>query len=271
VNIYLDNEYDKIQYYLLVYPCKFHITDSANPNYGTVDMELVFQQYNDFVNLIINQGIRVQFLDIMNSTEQVYTRDIGFVIKDIFFISKLKSSERADEIRSLMRFVEKYKFKYHIMQNNIEGGDVVMHDKEIFIGLSDRTTQQGIDELQRVLDQNNIDKKTIPVNFDKSKIHLDCAFNTLDKDSCVITEYLYDVDLVTEYFKNIIQLSKEQADEYGTNYAYLGGNTLISSSKSTSELLKSHGYDVYYHDFTEIAKGEGSFGCSTLPILRLKE
>lgn len=263
MNIHLENEYDKIIYYLMVYPSNFYANGQNH-----VDMKLVFHQYNEFVNLLVNLGVKVQFLDITNSTEQVFTRDIGFVIKDIFFISKLNNVQRQSESEPLMNFIKTHNLKHYIMQNSIEGGDVILHDEVLFIGVSDRTSMEGIKEVQAVLDDNNIAVKTIPVNFDRSKIHLDCAFNTLDRENCLITDYVNDVDIIQKHIKNCYKLDKAAADELGTNYVYLGDKKIITSSKGAYELLKSKSFVPYYTDFSEVIKGSGSLGCCTLPILR---
>jgi N-dimethylarginine dimethylaminohydrolase len=265
MNIYLKNEYDKIMYYLIVYPCKFYVDDGGK---NLVKRDLLFHQYNNFVNLLTNLGIKVQFLDLTNSAEQVYTRDIGFVVRDIFFVSKLKSPERQSETEPLMNFIKTYNLKHYVMQNPIEGGDVVIRDEVLFIGASDRTSLEAIKEVQQVLNENNVDIKAVPVAFDRSKIHLDCVFNTLDRDNCLVTDYLYDTEIIQKYIKNCIKLDKTAADELGTNYVYLGERKLITNSKSTCTLLKEIGFDPYYTDFSEIIKGSGSLGCSTLPILR---
>lgn len=269
MKINLENQYDKMQCYLMVYPCNFDITDSSNKYKGKVNKIKVFKQYNDFVNLIIDQGIKIQFLDIVNnSTNQIFVRDVGFVVKDIFFVSKPKTPERYREIAPLLNFIKKYELKYHVMQNYIEGGDVIHYDDFLFIGIGGRTNNEAIVELQKVLDDNNIDVKVVPIKFDINKVHLDCTFNTLDRESCIITDYVYDVDIIKKYIKNCIKLEKNEADELGSNYIYLGDRKIITNSEGTRKLLNSKGFEAYYTDFSEIIKAKGSLGCSTLPILR---
>lgn len=268
MKIKLKNEYDKICIYLMAYPCNFDVSDNSSEYKGNINKIKVYEQYNNLVNLIINQGIKIQFLDIVNSTEQVFTRDIGFVVDDIFFVSKPKTPERSREIEPLMKFINKYNLKHHIMQNSIEGGDVIHHHKTLFIGIGDRSNNEAVEEVQKVLDNNSIDINAIPVKFDISKIHLDCTFNSLDKDTCIITDYMYDVDIIKKYVKNCIKLEKKEADELGANYIYLGNKKVITSSEGTSKLLNHNGFEAYYTDYSELIKASGSLCCSTLPILR---
>lgn len=268
MNIYQINKYDPIKSYLVCYPVKFQITDKSNKHYGTVDLNKVFSQYNDFINELILEGVKIQFLDIGNSPEQVYTRDLAFVINDTIFICNMKNVSRKTETSYLMEFVKENNLKYYEMKNNIEGGDVILYDNIVFVGISTRTTIEAVNELQKVLKDMKININVVPINFDPAKIHLDCAFNTLDKGEAVISPYVYDRKVIEKYIDKLYDISKEDADNLGTNYIYLGNRKVLSCSEKVTKLLNDNGYKAKYIDFSEIAKGEGGFECTTLSILR---
>ncbi|WP_125152100.1 dimethylarginine dimethylaminohydrolase family protein [Clostridium rectalis] len=269
MHVYLNNQYDKLLYYLMVYPCNFEIIDSNNPYKGRINYDLMYSQYNNFVNLLIENGVKVQFLDIINSPSQVFTRDIGFVIKDILFISKLKSPERLIEPTVLKRFAKKHNLKTYEMKHNIEGGDIILHDDVVFVGMSRRSTKEACNELQNVLNEYNISVKVIPINFDNHKLHLDCVFNSIDKNNCVITDYVFDKNIISKYFNNCIILKGNAADNLGPNFICLGNRKILTSCKEVSNILNENGFWGIYTDYSEIMKAGGSFTCSTLPILRV--
>ncbi|WP_027625864.1 dimethylarginine dimethylaminohydrolase family protein [Clostridium lundense] len=269
MKIHLNNQYDKLIYYLMVYPCKYEIIDPGNPYKNKINYHLMYSQYNNFVNLLIESGIKVQFLDIMDSPSQVFSRDIGFVVKDILFISKLKSPERINEPNALKIFAKKHNLKTYEMKNNIEGGDVILHDEVMFVGMSRRSTREACDEVQEVLDKENIDVKVLPINFDNHKLHLDCVFNTIDRDNCIISDYVYDVDIIKKYMKNLIRIDHEAADKLGSNFVCLGDKRILTSNENVKNILCEYGYNAIYSDYSEVIKAGGSFTCSTLPILRI--
>lgn len=270
MNIYQINKYDPIKSYLVCYPVKFDITDKGNKYYGKVDINNVFSQYNKFINQLILEGVKVQFLDISNSPEQVYTRDLAFVIKDTIFISNMQSVSRKTETPYLINFVKENNLKYYKMKNNIEGGDIIPYDDIVFVGISTRTTIEAANELQEVLKEKNMNITVVPINFDPVTIHLDNAFNTLDKGEGVISPYVYDRQVIEKYIDKLYDISKEDADNLGTNYIYLGNRKVLSCSEKVTKLLNDNGYKAKYIEFSEIAKGEGGFECSTLSLLREK-
>lgn len=122
----------------------------------------------------------------------------------------------------------------------------------------------AIEELRKVLILKGIKKEVIPINFDKSMLHLDCVFSLLGKKSVLLSPYVYDREVIEKYIENIIEVTKEEAD----NFVYLGDNKLVTSNIDIGNKLEKLGYDVKVLDYTEIVKGEGSVDCSTLALLR---
>ena len=260
---------DNLKACVLCYPVNFKIIKKSNEYYNNIDYDLVYRQYNKFINTLSKNDVKLYFIDInKNATQQVFTQDIGFVIDDLMFVSKMKQKEREIETESFISFVKDNNIKYYEMKNNIEGGDVIKYQDVVFVGISSRTTIEAAKELQEALISMGNNSKVIPINFDAKKIHLDCVFNTLDKDSAVICDYVYDRKIIEEHIKNLYEISKKDADDLGTNYVYLGNRKLISSNKVVSELLREKGYEVEYVDYSEIIKDKGSLGCSAMFIER---
>lgn len=99
-------------------------------------------------------------------------------------------------------------------------------------------------------------------------LHLDCVFSLIGEKSALVSPYVYDKEVIEKYIKNIIEVTKEEADNFATNIVYLGDKKLVTSNISVGNKLKELGYDVTILDYTEIVKGEGSVDCSTLALLR---
>lgn len=268
MKIYMKNGHDRLKSCLLCYPSNYRITSKTNKFYGNVDYALALNQYNSYINYLIENDVKPIFIDITKSTSQVYTKDIAFVIDDILFISKMSLKEREEEIEPIKNLAINHGLDYYIMQNNIEGGDVAVSDEVIFVGLSNRTSIEAVEELKKILILKGIKKEVIPINFDKNMLHLDCVFSLLGENSAIVSPYVYDKEVIKKYRKNIIEVTKNDADNLGTNLVYLGDNKLVISNINVGNKLKELGYDVKVLDYTEIVKGGGSVDCSTLALLR---
>lgn len=268
MKIHINNGCDKLKSCLLCYPANYRITNKSNKHYNKVDYNLALNQYNKYINYLIENNVKVIFIDITKSSKQVYIKDVAFVIENVLFISKMSLKERKVEIEPIKKLALEEKLDYYIMQNNIEGGDVVVGDKIIFVGVSSRTNLNAIEELKKVLIFKGIKKEVISINFDNSMLHLDCVFSLIGKESALVSPYVYDKEVVEKYIKNIIYVTKEEADNFATNIVYLGDKKLVTSNISIGNKLKKLGYNVKILDYTEIVKGEGSVDCSTLDLLR---
>ena len=268
MKICINNGYDTLKSCLLCYPSNYRITSKSNKFYNKVDYTLALNQYNKYINYLIENGVKPIFIDITSSSKQVYTKDIAFVIENILFVSKMSLKERKEEVEVIKKLVLEENLEHYIMQNNIEGGDVAVGDKVIFVGVSNRTNLHAIEELKKILVLKGIKKEVIPINFDNSMLHLDCVFSLIGKESALLSPYVYDKEVVKKYIKNIIEVTKEEADAFATNIVYLGNQKLVTSNISIGNKLKELGYDVKILDYSEIVKGEGSVDCCTLALLR---
>lgn len=268
MKICINNRYNTLKSCILCYPAKYRIISKSNEFYNKVDYTQAFNQYNEYVNYLIEEGVKPKFIDITSSSKQVYAKDVAFVIDNILFISKMSMQEREEEIEPIRKLALKEKLDYYIMKNNIEGGDVAVLDEVVFVGVSNRTNLLAIEELRKILTIKGIKKEVIPINFDKSMLHLDCVFSTLGKNSALVSPYVYDQDIIKKYIKNIIEVTKEEAKAFATNFVYLGEDRLVTSNMSIGNKLKNLGYKVKVLDYSEIVKGEGSLDCCTLDLLR---
>lgn len=256
------NRYENLRTLIMCYPCNFKVNGNVN-----IDYPLMYEQYNEFINLMSREGIKIQFLEPIYGANQVFTRDVGFVIDDTMFISKMSNKDRKEEIKALEKYIKKHHSKVYNMNNVIEGGDVIIHDYYIFIGLSKRTTKEAISELKEYIDEYNMKYEIIPINFDKEKmLHLDCVFNILSKDECLISDYVYDKEKIKKRIKNCYPIDKKTTEELGANIIALGNRKIVTSNKTVFNILNKVNFNVFYVEYSEILKAGGGFTCSTLPI-----
>ena len=262
------NQYDNLKSCLLCYPAKYRITNKSNKFFNKVDYTLAQNQYNKYINYLIEEGVKPLFIDLVDSSIQVYAKDVSFVIDNVLFISKMSLKERSAEIEPLKKLAVEENLDYYVMNNNIEGGDVEVADKEVFVGVSSRTNMEAIEELKKSLKLKGIDKEVVPINFDNNMLHLDCVFSVLGKESALVSPYVYDREIIEKYIKNIIEVTKEEAEAFAANLVYLGNKRLVTSNIGFGKKLESLGYKVKILDFSEIVKGGGSIDCCTLDLYR---
>ena len=186
---------------------------------GTYPIEAdMVKEINAFYEVFKKYDVIVYRPEMIENYNQIFTRDIGFVIDDIFIKANiLPDRERElDAIKYITDQIDPLKVIRPPEEVHIEGGDVMLWNDYIFIGtykgsdykdyITARTNWQGV-EFIRNLFPNKIVKE-----FDlvKSKIeardnalHLDCCFQPLGNNKGIIykrgfreeADYLYLVAL----------------------------------------------------------------------------
>jgi len=269
------NEYDPLKQVLLCQPAFMEIREIINETQRhfageNIDVQKAMRQHHAFMQTLKNGKIDVFLLPPRHTfPEQVFTRDIGFVIGKTFVVSQLKRAVRKGEESVLIRWLIERKIPFMKMEKgSIEGGDVLIDGQTIWFGDSDRTSMMAIQEIRDTLDQYTI--HTIP--FKKEFLHLDCVFNILSPDEALVYPKAFEkkeMDVLANRY-HLIEVSEEEQFTLGTNVLSIGKKTVISLplNRRINETLRKKGYTVIEVDISEIIKSGGSFRCITLPLLR---
>lgn len=229
--------------------------------------------------------------EMIANYNQIFTRDIGFVIDDIFIKSNiLPDRERElDAIQYIIDQMDPKKVARPPEEVHIEGGDVILWNDYIFVGtykgsdykdyITARTNVQGVQYIKDLF-PNKIVK-----GFDlvKSKIeardnalHLDCCFQPVGNDKGIIykrgfreeADYLFLVNLFGK--ENLFHITRDEMYHMNSNIFSIDTNVVVSEKNFTrlNNWLRANGFVVEEIPYAEIAKQEGLLRCSTLPLIR---
>lgn len=268
MKISVKNAFDPLVAGVMAYPINLKLTDSVQSIRDQININLACNQYNNLLSVLTQNNVKIFFLDIADSPSQVYTRDVGFIVNNTLFISKLTAEQRQPETPSIVDFATKNRLNTHKMNNNIEGGDLFAHNDTIFIGVGDRTNKEAADEIRQHITQNKWKHKVVEVFFDVYKIHLDCTFNILDNDTCIITDGVFNKEEVEKHFTRVIKLTEDENVYLGANIINLGNGKLLTSNRKLYDRLKQEGFSPIFIPFDEVVKASGGLGCCLLPLER---
>jgi N-dimethylarginine dimethylaminohydrolase len=269
------SEYDKLKRVILCQPQYMSIREVINETQEHfkdegIHIERALLQHGEFVKTLQDHGIEVILLPYHKKyPEQVFTRDIGFTLGQTIFVAKMATDVRGGEEDVLKQWLEDEEISYYnLAEERIEGGDVVIDQENIYVGLSNRTDMKAVEQLQRLLNQFNV----IAIPFKEKYLHLDCVFNVVSPEVALIYPNALtkkDIDFFASRYE-LIEVSEEEQFQLGTNVLSIGNKRLFSLpvNKNVNMQLRNRGFEVIEVDITEIIKSGGSFRCCTLPILR---
>lgn len=269
------SEYDTLQRVIVCEPIYMEIQEVINDvqeqyKNENIDRELATKQHREFTKKLEHHGVEVIQLPASEQfPEQVFTRDIGFTIGSKILISKMENEIRQGEQAILQQWLESTNTPYQKIQSNkVEGGDVLIDGRTLFIGVSKRTSMESILELETELPGYEIN----PVPINEKYLHLDCVFNILSPEiGLVFPSALAQetIDMLAIKYE-LIEVAEDEQFSMGANVLSIGNKKIISlpQNKKVNEQIRAHGFEVIEVEFDEIIKSGGSFRCCTMPILR---
>lgn len=232
--------------------------------------EKIITEYNAIFKILRENNVNVYLpAPTKDVPQQLAPRDIGFVIGDTFFVSNMKWQSRKGEIKAIKNIL--FKFKGSIINTPddvlLEGGNVIIDQNIIYVGIGLRTTENAIQFLENQLGDKY---KIYPLLLSKSDeiIHLDAVFNLIGNNYALI--YKNGLNVIPTKFK-LIEVTKVEKDNGACNLLSLDTNTVIlrNNLQRLEKLLKRKGFKVYVVPWDE-SKKTGTVGprCATLPLYR---
>ncbi|MGG3623055.1 dimethylarginine dimethylaminohydrolase family protein [Bacillus gobiensis] len=269
------NEYDMLQKVVLCSPEHMSIKRIINETQKyyeneNIQAEIAIKQHRELLAVLKKKGINVIVLPALERfPEQVFTRDIGFTIGSDIFIAEMATDIREGEQEALIEWLKTQGMQYRqITEAKIEGGDVIVHEDTVYVGISNRTEMAAVNQLQKMLPSYQV----IPLPIHDEFLHLDCVFNIISPTEAIIYPDAFnkkEYDMLAERF-DLLPVTEDEQFTLATNVLSLGNKQLISLpiNKKTNQELISRGYTLIEVDISEIIKSGGSFRCCTLPIVR---
>lgn len=242
----------------------------------------VFEKYN----------IELYRPEIIDNYNQIFSRDIGFVIEDKFVIANIlpDREKEIDAIEHVWRQVPPERRIQLPEECHVEGGDVMPWNDYIFIGtyygadyasyITARTNMAAVREIEKLFPHKKVktfDLRKSNTDPRENALHLDCCFQPVGKDKAIIhkngflreEEYLW----LVNYFgpDNIFEITKQEMYDMNSNIFSISESVVISEKGFTrlNSWLRKQGFTVEEVSYSEIAKQEGLLRCSTLPLERV--
>ncbi|PJJ10909.1 N-dimethylarginine dimethylaminohydrolase [Flavobacterium sp. 1] len=252
------------------------------------DMVVEMEAFN---SVFKKYGVTVLRPEMIENYNQIFARDIGFVIDDLFIKSNILP-DRERELDAIQYVIDQINPANVIRppeEVHIEGGDVMLWNDYIFVGtykgsdyasyITARTNMQGVNFLKELFPNKSVkefDLVKSRIEARDNALHLDCCFQPVGKDKGIIykrgfreeADYMFLVDLFGK--ENLFHITREEMYNMNSNVFSIDTNVIVSEKNFTrlNNWLRANGFIVEEIPYAEIAKQEGLLRCSTLPLIR---
>jgi N-dimethylarginine dimethylaminohydrolase len=244
-----------------------------------------------FDEVLKKYDVQVYRPEVLPDVNQIFSRDIYFVIGDKLVIPNILKHRRreTEAVQYLLQEIDPDQIIRMPETARAEGGDVMPWNGHVFVGYSksedfakyevSRTNEAGVDFIVNSfkdwevhafeLNKSDIDPR-------QNALHLDCCFQPIGKDKAILFpggfKNLEDVEFLVHFFgkDNIIEIDREEMYNMNSNVFSISPNVIVSENKfeRLNSVLRQKGFTVESIPYGEISKQEGLLRCSTMPLSR---
>ncbi|MFR0603111.1 dimethylarginine dimethylaminohydrolase family protein [Limosilactobacillus mucosae] len=233
--------------------------DAGKPSY-----EKAVAEHHAYVELLKKLGIAVTVLEPLEQfPDSCFVEDPAVVFDDFAVVTNPARSTRQKErefIRPVLdQFFEHDQIFEITAPGTLEGGDVMPVDDDlIYVGLSARTNQAGIDQFAKIAACFGKTVKAVPV---EQVLHLKTGTTYLGDNKLLVAGEYID----SPYFKDFDQLKVPVGEDYAVNCINTGNGVIMPAGfPGVHQLLVENGFKVYETDMSEFAKIDGGLTCLSL-------
>lgn len=254
--------------------------------------EDIVKEMNAFKAVLEKHDVEVLRPKELKNYNQVFSRDVGFVIDDKLIVANL-IEDREKELEAyhdIFEEIDDSKIIRIDKEAHVEGGDVIMWNEFMFVGTykkpdystfkTARTNALAVDMLKHYFpDKWVIDMELVKDDKDPYRgiLHLDCCFQPVGKDKAILykdgflNERHYEV--IKDLFgrKNVFELTREEMYWMSPNVFSISPEVVVSEQNFTrlnKHMREEWGMVVEEIPYREVSKMGGLLRCSTMPLIR---
>jgi dimethylargininase len=227
---------------------------------GAPDYHLLLRQHQAYARLLAAAGLEIVSLPPESAyTDAYFVEDPAVVTPEVAVITRPGALSRRGEEESLAPVLARYKPLARIEPpGTVEGGDVLEAGGRWFIGVSERTNEDGARQLGRILESSGHPWTLVPV---AAGLHLKSSVNDLGDGLIIVTAELE----AQEPFRAFRRIIPAPEEAYAANALRVNGRIILAAGfPSVRRQLDQCGLPVLEIEVSEVRKMDGGLTCMSL-------
>ena len=170
---------------------------------GPPDYTKALDQFDAYVNTLNHCGLSVTVLDPLEGYPDAhFVEDAAVVTPDVALITNPGATSRKGEVPSIAAALQHFRKTVWVQPpGTIDGGDVLMVGRHFFIGLSERTNEQGARQLGEAVTGFGCTWTPVPV---AAGLHFKSSVNAVSEDTLLLTRDFADHPALAGFHRIVI-------------------------------------------------------------------
>lgn len=242
-------------------PCEEMIHGITSASLGKPDFWLALKQHEAYTDALRSCGLDVTVLEADPSfPDSTFVEDVALCTSRFAVLTNpgapSRSGEReamAPHLDSFFSVVEKIAFP-----GTLDAGDVMMVGEHFYIGISDRTNENGAAQLISILEKHGKTGEKVPL---REMLHLKTGVSYLENNHMLV----FGEFCRHKAFEAFNKIEVDEAESYAANSLWVNNKVLVPRGfPSTLNKIQEAGYHTLVLDVSEFRKLDGGLSCLSL-------
>jgi len=242
-------------------PAPAMIDGLTSANLGKPDYALACKQHSKYVNLLRSLSLTVAVLPGNDHyPDSTFIEDVALCTKQFAVITSPGAVSRRGETEGMGVVLSKYfdNIENITLPGTIEAGDIMMVGNHYYIGLSERTNNNGAEQMIRILEKYGMTGSKVPL---KKMLHLKSGVSYLENNMLLVCGEFAD----NEAFKKFNRIEVNSDESYAANSLWINGKVIVPEGyPAITEKIEMAGYETIILDVSEFRKLDGGLSCLSL-------
>ncbi len=240
------------------------LTEGLSENQlGKPDYIKALQQHQEYKNALMQCGLKIIELEPDEQfPDSVFIEDTAVITHKMAVLSNPAPSARKDEV---IRISEELKKHWKVLERikepgKLEGGDVMQTGSHFYVGISERTNQEGFNQFSHFAGIYGYTTSAIEL---KDLLHLKTGINYLGNNFLLMQEGFSSENIFDSF--HIIRVSKKEA--YAANSLRINEYVIVPEGYPKTRLkIEQAGFKTIALDVSEFKKLDGGLSCLSLRV-----
>jgi dimethylargininase len=227
-----------------------------------IDVNIAREQHCEYVHVLKALGCHVIELPAEpDLPDSVFVEDTAFILPEMAVVTRPGADSRKPETESILQALTPWIRVVRVHEPaTVDGGDVLVLEKQIYVGRSTRSNQGAIDQLNALLKDDGYTVTGVELH---DCLHLKSAMTRVDNQTLLINANWVDAGC----FENFDLIEVDPSEPHAANCLPIGDSIIFPATfPKTRARLEDRDYHVVEVDVAEIAKAEGAVTCCSLII-----
>lgn len=227
-----------------------------------IDLGTARAQHDAYVHLLADLGCQViELSEEPDFPDSVFVEDTAFILPEVAVIARPGADSRKAEVETIIPALSPYRPLLHVASPaTVDGGDVLVAGKNIFIGLSTRSNREAVAQLNSLLDDYGYKAWGVEMT---DCLHLKTAVTCVDDSTLLINKNWVN----PSNFPGFDLIEVDASEPFAANCLPVRGRVVYPTAfPKTRKRLEEKGYDLAPIDLSELAKAEGAVTCCSLIV-----